>query len=150
MYERWNVVCKYRGINIPFLTIQFRLSGWLTSHFTLGMSHNIMLKWVMDTEHVHCVLTLCFIVHVCLGTCSSMSFGRSSCSSMVRMACRISSLVSFNLKHRNSVDILYQKGFSKLWIPKHAWKGPQQLEEIRWRKIRTKLPSPADFFKSVD
>ena len=36
-------------------------------------------------------------------TCSSMSLGRSSCSSMVRMALLISSLDSFNLerKHRN-------------------------------------------------
>lgn len=36
-------------------------------------------------------------------TCSSMSLGRSSCSSMVRMALFISSLESFNLKHEHRI-----------------------------------------------
>lgn len=60
-------------------------------------------------------------------TCSSMSLARSSCSSIFKMACRISSLESFNLRRKPT--------------PWTAWPGPSAQDRFQAFSFRRWIPS---------
>lgn len=107
----------------------FIVQIWLFVHNYDFITHNVTFSYIKLALVITCCIfynIFIFGFHTCLLTmiavlnpecfsfcpshshqftltCSSMSLGRSSCSSIVRIALFISSLESFNLKHKHRI-----------------------------------------------